>query len=659
MDEQANNPVKVEANNELATTSKNIVICSDGTGNRGGVGNATNVWRIFNGVDLNCSNKKQITHYDDGVGTEDFKYFKILGGAFGWGMTRNIIHAYKFLCRNYNPNDDIYLFGFSRGAYTVRALSAFITYSGVIKDANRYSDAELENLISHLIKIYMARPKEEGFVKTAEYKNSLKRHAANKSRINKLLNTPFSKLSAEHRHWLRDNYLSPERRSHFDDAGYSREHRKFRAKMSENLTSHLSKLKEISAITPVELLQSKIKFIGVWDTVSAIGLPFDIGVKWLLEKSFFKFNFRDNRLSSQVEFASHAISIDDQRKTFHPEVWQERDGVDQVFFSGVHSNIGGGYPKQGMSFVTLKWMLSEIKAKTGQNGIQFKPGFEKEVNQNADVNEKLYNSRAGIAVYYRYKPRYLSEIKRLKEVNIHLSCFKRIARQTMDYNPGNFILNPAQDLSVVTDKGSRKNIATEKLEKITRLVNQNKRILSRCLTKAKPIANQLENVYLLFIMINLLIVASVVSAALPLWFGNQADDLNASLIAGYAVYPGVILSIICLTIFVYASPLKKLICLMAGAGFWWVALQLPEVVIPTSPVVGYLIWTVDAVLTPLTTILPKNLDIGLHYYFDHQANAVALVMLVLFALFLRYVSLKKKSKRLFFEAWSWLRLNKQ
>ena len=211
------NPAEDQKTIRTADTSKNIIICSDGTGNRGGTGNDTNVWRIFNGVDLNYSKKKQITHYDDGVGTEDFKYLKILGGAFGWGMTRNIIHAYKFLCRNYKADDDIYLFGFSRGAYTVRALSAFITYSGVIKNANQYNDAVLEKLIAQLVKIYMTRPKEEGFVKTADYKKSLKQHTANQSRIKKLLKTSFSKLTAEHRHWLRDNYHPPEQRAHFDD----------------------------------------------------------------------------------------------------------------------------------------------------------------------------------------------------------------------------------------------------------------------------------------------------------------------------------------------------------------------------------------------------------------------------------------------------------
>ncbi len=658
--EKLKNSVEEQKAIRLTDTSKNIVICSDGTGNRGGTGNDTNVWRIFNGIDLNSSKRKQITHYDDGVGTEDFKYFKILGGAFGWGMTRNIIHAYKFLCRNYKAEDEIYLFGFSRGAYTVRALSAFITYSGVIKDANQYSDAVLEKLITQMVKIYMERPKEEGFVIAADYKKSLKQYALNRSKIKKLLKIPFSKLSAERRHWLRDHYHPPEQRAHFNDESYNKAHREFREKRSEKMTACLAKIKQNkgdnSVAVPVEFMETKIKYIGVWDTVSAIGLPFDIGLKWLLEKVFFKFNFRDNRLSTQVEFASHAISIDDQRKTFHPEVWEERDGIDQVFFSGVHSNIGGGYPKQGMSYVALKWMLSEIEAKLGSNVLHFKSSFIQEVEQSADVHEKMYNSRAGLAVYYRFKLRYIDKIKPLKSVKVHISCFKRIARQTLDYNPGNFILNPAQNISIVAEGQSTQLDISPKQDLISKLVAQNKRLLSRALSKAKPTVNQLENVYLSFVMITLLVIASIVTAALPLWSGTSSEDLSANVIVEYAFYPGIFVSIICVFIFLYASPFKKLICIVTGGGFWWVSLQLPEVNIPNLAVVDKIVWLVDVALTPLTTLMPQNLDIGMHYYFEHQANAVVLVVLVLSTLLMRYISLRKKLKKLFFEAWSWLRI---
>ena len=95
---------------------KNIVICSDGTGNRGGKTKGTNVWRLFNGLDLNSQQPCQIAFYDDGIGTEDNKYFKAVSGAFGLGFTRNVKEAFKFLSINYEEEDRIYMFGFSRGA---------------------------------------------------------------------------------------------------------------------------------------------------------------------------------------------------------------------------------------------------------------------------------------------------------------------------------------------------------------------------------------------------------------------------------------------------------------------------------------------------------------------------------------------------------------
>jgi len=64
---------------------------------------------------------EQVACYDDGVGTSSFKLLAILGGAFGWGLKRNVIHLYKFLCRNYAPDSQIYAFGFSRGAFTTHS----------------------------------------------------------------------------------------------------------------------------------------------------------------------------------------------------------------------------------------------------------------------------------------------------------------------------------------------------------------------------------------------------------------------------------------------------------------------------------------------------------------------------------------------------------
>jgi uncharacterized protein (DUF2235 family) len=94
--------------------AKNIILLSDGTGNSAAKLFKTNVWRVYQALDLSCPDR-QIAHYDDGVGTSSFKPLAILGGAFGWGLKRNVIDLYVFLCRNYRPGDRVYCFGFSCG----------------------------------------------------------------------------------------------------------------------------------------------------------------------------------------------------------------------------------------------------------------------------------------------------------------------------------------------------------------------------------------------------------------------------------------------------------------------------------------------------------------------------------------------------------------
>src|SRR5256714_2774640 len=103
---------------------RNIVLLSDGTGNSAGKLFKTNVWRIYDALDL--SNASQIASYDDGVGTSSIKPLAVLGGAFGWGLKRNVLALYMFLCRNYKSGDRIYAFGFSRGAFTIRVLVRFV-----------------------------------------------------------------------------------------------------------------------------------------------------------------------------------------------------------------------------------------------------------------------------------------------------------------------------------------------------------------------------------------------------------------------------------------------------------------------------------------------------------------------------------------------------
>ena len=116
---------------------KNIIICSDGTGNSGVKDRGTNVFKMFEAVDLNGHRTDptldaQVALYDDGVGTESFLPLKLLGGAFGFGLAKNVRNLYMGLVRIYDPGDRIFLFGFSRGAFTVRTLAGMIARCGVL-----------------------------------------------------------------------------------------------------------------------------------------------------------------------------------------------------------------------------------------------------------------------------------------------------------------------------------------------------------------------------------------------------------------------------------------------------------------------------------------------------------------------------------------------
>lgn len=426
--------------------AKNIVICSDGTGNRGGKTAGTNVWRLYNAVDLRANQREQVTHYDDGVGTEDNKYVKIVTGALGLGFSKNLKRAYKFLVRTYEQGDHIYMFGFSRGAYTVRALAAFVANCGIIVDGISWSEQELDERIDQLARDY-----------------------------------------------------------HANEAG-----------------QEVGIFSEVETTGPVP-----IKFVGVWDTVSALGLPFDIALE-RLTLGFFKFRFADQNLSPKIDHGCQALSIDDARKTFRPVVWNEPEGqqspdgskrprIEQAWFAGVHSNVGGGYPKQGMSYVPLEWMISKVEWPQGDGsggeaepwGLIFEDGFAQEVRDDANVNGKLYDSRSGAAAYYRYQPRdirklYHGEGVKIDKVQIHDSVFDRIDRRTGDYNPGNI---PADlEVEVVATAGTP---GAGRVAKWQGLVDNSRRERAEILLGAEEWINKREALHLAFVLLNILVATAL------------------------------------------------------------------------------------------------------------------------------------------------------
>jgi uncharacterized protein (DUF2235 family) len=208
---------------------------------------------------------------------------------FGMGINKNIIQAYQFIAENYKPGDEIYLTGFSRGAYTARSVAGFIRNSGLLRP-------------EHIDKL------EDAFT-------LYKRRVDN------------SHPNGDEAQEFRKNYC-------FDNV--------------------------------------RIKFIGVWDTVGELGIPLEVFDE--INKDVLNCRFYDVELSGYVDYAYHALAIDEHRKPFLPTLWEQQTEskqagqiMEQVWFTGVHCDVGGGYKEDGLSNCTLLWMIE----KANQVGLQF------------------------------------------------------------------------------------------------------------------------------------------------------------------------------------------------------------------------------------------------------------------------------------------------
>ena len=406
---------------------KNIVIFSDGTGNSGAKFRGTNVWRLFEALEVNSTsatadglekvgtsaptntldietcaksdNWDQIALYDDGVGTSSFKPLKIIGGAFGWGISANLERMYRFLIRHYEPGDRIYLFGFSRGAFTIRTLSNILWYCG-LPSRNGLTPDGIGNAAKLAISSYKNRV--QGDREKGEPSD---------------LRSAITK-----------------------DGGHS---------------------------------NVPIWFIGAWDTVDAVGLPFDEmteAFSWLMPLRLGESMHRsrdddkdleqihEDDLHPLVQHAYHAMAIDDRRYTFHPMLFQDRFPVGcsnagelkpiaagdnpklrQVWFAGMHSNVGGGYPQDALSLVSLQWMLNRIEQSAeGGEKLRF-TNLVEDYQRDADPHGRIYDSRTGTGLFYRYRPRSIEKLHKSYgchcEPRIHWSVLERIKARVDHYLP--------------------------------------------------------------------------------------------------------------------------------------------------------------------------------------------------------------------------------
>jgi hypothetical protein len=299
---------------------RNIILCLDGTWNKPGqkdqgVETKTNVLKLYEALAVRPD---QFRDYFPGVGTDPHE--KVRGGAFGWGLFDQIKDAYRTLREQFTPGDPIYIFGFSRGAFSARSLAGMIIRCGVVR--KDIDDVNIPGVVADLIST-----QQDGDLKI----------------------DLTDKVFAMYKH------------------GYEK----------KNLPELERFKREYCHDTPVRL-------VGVWDTVGALGIPDELFVPALrkFDKRIDAglYGFLDTSLSPRVAAAFHAVAIDEHRKPFLPTLWTDPPGsasrvnvpgsdVEQVWFAGAHCNVGGGYADSGLSDVALKWMSERASS----NGLQFEP----------------------------------------------------------------------------------------------------------------------------------------------------------------------------------------------------------------------------------------------------------------------------------------------
>lgn len=417
---------------------KSIFLFADGTGNSSAKLFKTNVWRMYEAIDFGLESPGkfvQIGYYDNGVGTSNFKPLALLGGIFGIGLQDNVLRLYTFLCRNYQPGDRIYVFGFSRGAFTIRLLVGLLGSQGILKPGD---DADLSLQVRDAYRAFR-----RAFVPRL----------------------PLGRFLVAVGRAVRDGLVSAKR-------AIFRQRRDHKAKR----------------------LDATIEFVGVWDTVAAYGGPsveFTRGIDdWVYPLSMPEYG-----LPTNVRKARHALSLDDERDAFWPLLWDEvieeelvKNGkapagrLKQVWFSGVHSDVGGGYPDESLSYIPLLWMMDELG-----DDVDFIDTFVQRARDLANPYGPIHDSRSGLAAYYRYQPRKIAAFMDppsistlsmrppptdkklgahglLRSVCVHESAIARIISGIDNYAPSAL---PAEfDLVLASGRKARSALRPEDLKRL-------------------------------------------------------------------------------------------------------------------------------------------------------------------------------------------------
>jgi len=335
---------------------KRIIICADGTWNvrdqvdeESGKRRPTNVTKIARGIRPRARDGvDQVVFYHDGLGTSG-PMDKVTGGAFGTGIEDNIRNLYRAIVYNYEPNDELYFFGFSRGAFTVRTLSGFMKFVGLVEKDDDYYVPEIYNC-----------------------------YETNKRQGSREWEAAF--------HNIKGTRPCP-----------------------------------------------PITCIGVWDTVGALGAPGVIG-KVASVFNGNKYAYHDVGLNDFVLNAFHALAIDERRRPFAPTLWTRPTGwagqLEQAWFPGVHSNVGGGYKPDGLANEALHWIVSKAE----KLGLDVDHDYIEHFEPHFD--SKLHDS---MSLKYRLLGPSIRPIGRQRADGecVHEAAIKRMGHADSKYSPEN------------------------------------------------------------------------------------------------------------------------------------------------------------------------------------------------------------------------------
>jgi uncharacterized protein (DUF2235 family) len=328
--------------------AKNVAFFADGTWD--GPCQNSNVSRLYSAAAK--IDGEQLTTYDPGVGTDGNPVDSILGGAFGVGIFGKIRQGYAAIAAQYAPGDHIFIFGFSRGAYTARSLAGMIAICG-LPTINQNDPKCLDMAFE-------------------AYRNASQRQM--------LLDT------------LNEGYR-------MDNA--------------------------------------KIQLLGVWDTVGSLGIPAIFGGIDVCQ-----YGFLDTSLHPDVLNAVQALAIDEQRLQFQPALWTSApapgQSLAQVWFAGVHCDVGGSYPADdggfALSNITLNWVANYAK----NCGLQFAPGAFPSTSRLTDALATLHDSLTGL---YSLTPHRRNIVD---DSSLYESVQQRCATPASNYAPENLHISGGQ-----------------------------------------------------------------------------------------------------------------------------------------------------------------------------------------------------------------------